>query len=236
MNCWLFHGTRCCRWCSTRVRPYILNKENLFCIFSVHRLCAALRSGSAAGEPTATAAVAATTSHFWLLQGTSHKQWRFTGESLVFLPAWLPVHRSAWLGKLNVWARAPPPPYSPTPPPPSPLLSPPASLPPDSDRLRVGERRGKKWDDKGEMINDKRATKGSCGSETYNVDKHGPLTWRWRRWPGAKVAECAARHLQCTKLLTPAHDLQLPFLMRGPCDQIDDSGALPPRGARPRPE
>ncbi|XP_030253030.1 uncharacterized protein LOC115569205 [Sparus aurata] len=86
-----------------------------------------------------------TTSHFWLLQVTSHKQWHFMGRvSSSFLPGFLSIVLPDLANSMCLTLLPPPPP----PPPPSllhphcPVLSQQTSLPPESDS-QVGQNRGR---------------------------------------------------------------------------------------------
>ncbi|XP_047441479.1 uncharacterized protein LOC125008323 [Mugil cephalus] len=120
-----------------------------------------------------------TISHFWPLQVTSHKQWHFMGRgSSSFLPGFLSIVLPDLANSMRLA-------------PPSFLLlllllhpsipithsypcRPPFLLNQTARLLKTEE--GK---EKGEMINDDKATRGSCGSGTYQVDKQAPLTCRW---------------------------------------------------------
>lgn len=122
--------------------------------------------------------------HFWLLHVPSCKQWHFTGRlSSSFLPGFLSI-------VLPDLANSMPPPHSPNSsttitPPPTPINQQ-ISVPPQSDSLNTRKWR-EKWADKEEMINDNRATRGSCGSGTYHANKQGALTCRWWWWQSVKL-------------------------------------------------
>lgn len=135
--------------------------KNFFCIFHLQAMfCATLGSGSEQQRSPLPVTFGCFKSRHWN-NGTS---W---GESR--LPSCLASCRSFCLTWQTQCAPTTPHPL---------LFLHPSPLPADFSPSWIrqpswsGLRKGrKKWDDKEEMINDNKATKGSSGSGTYHVDK-----------------------------------------------------------------